>query len=93
MQKCDVFWVVSYCYREGRGKSNLKKFDQVKVFSQEKTTGLCAAQLPWQGIWAAAGRAVRGFPVQVLPGAQGRTSTWTEQSGGTGVTRAVPPCH
>lgn len=93
MQKCDVFWVVSYCYGEGRGKLNLKKFDQMKVFSQEKRTRLSAAHLPWQGIWEAAGRAVRVFLVQVLPGAQGRTSTWTEQSGGTGVTRAVPPCH
>lgn len=58
----------------------------MKVFSQEKITGLSAAQLPWQGIWEAAGRAAR-----VFPGAQGGTGTWTEQSSGTGVTRAVPP--
>lgn len=53
------------------------------VYPREENWSVCSSdKFPWQGIWEAAGRAVRVFPVQELPRAQGRTSTWDRSDKG-----------
>lgn len=51
----------SYWYREGRGKLNLKKFDPMKVFSQEKIC-LQLRQIPLAGNLGSSWKGCQGAP-------------------------------